>query len=65
MSSNSRPVPSLFTQLDTTLSAHPASAPSGLDDAPEQTRLLREILNAQDRQNELLTSTACCRCFRN
>ncbi len=49
-----RAVASLFTQLDTTLSTHPASAPSGLDAAAEQTRLLREILNAQDRQNELL-----------
>jgi len=54
MPSDPRAVATLFTQLDTTLSAHPGSAPSGLDQGAEQTRLLREILNAQDRQNELL-----------
>ena len=54
MQSDPRAPHSLFTQLDTTLSAHPASAASGLDPAHEQTRLLRELLNAQDRQNELL-----------
>jgi hypothetical protein len=54
MPSDQRAVASLFSQLDTTFSAHPASAASGLDQPAEQTRLLREILNAQDRQNELL-----------
>ncbi len=54
MSSEPRAPASLFTQLDTTLSAHPASAPSGLDATTEHMRLLREILNAQDRNNELL-----------
>jgi hypothetical protein len=54
MPSDPRAVATLFTQLDTTLSAHPGSAPSGLDQVAEQTRLLREILNAQDRQNDLL-----------
>ena len=54
MPSDPRAVATLFTQLDTTLSTHPGAAPSGLDHQAEQTRLLREILNAQDRQNELL-----------
>lgn len=54
MPSEPRAPASLFTQLDTTLSTHPGSGASGLDHQAEQTRLLREILNAQDRQNELL-----------
>jgi hypothetical protein len=54
MQSEPRDVSTIFTQLDTTLSTHPGSAPSGLDHDAEQTRLLREILNSQDRQNELL-----------
>ncbi|MEX2140892.1 MAG: hypothetical protein WD894_16630 [Pirellulales bacterium] len=54
MPSDPHAVATLFTQLDTTLSTHPGSAPSGLDHQAEQTRLLREILNSQDRQNELL-----------
>jgi hypothetical protein len=54
MPTNPNAVATLFTQVDTALSAHPGSAPSGLEPGAEQTRLLREILNAQDRQNELL-----------
>jgi hypothetical protein len=54
MPTNPNAVATLFTQVDTALSAHPGSAASGLESGAEQTRLLREILNAQDRQNELL-----------
>jgi hypothetical protein len=44
--------PPLFSQIDVSQAAYtPASA--GRQDA-EQTRLLRELLSAQDRQNELL-----------
>jgi hypothetical protein len=44
--------PPLFSQIDVTPPAYP-STPPGRQDI-EQTRLLREILTAQDRQNELL-----------
>ncbi|MFZ1933232.1 MAG: hypothetical protein WCB27_10765 [Thermoguttaceae bacterium] len=44
--------PALYNQIDVSSAAYAASA-SGRQDA-EQTRLLREILAAQDRQNELL-----------
>jgi len=46
-----QPSPPLFTQVDISAASHSASAerPDG-----EQSRLLREILSAQDRQNELL-----------
>jgi hypothetical protein len=44
--------PPLFSQIDVTPPAYPAT-PTGRQDI-EQTRLLREILSAQDRQNELL-----------
>ena len=44
--------PPLFSQIDVTPPAYPAT-PAGRQDI-EQTRLLREILSAQDRQNELL-----------
>ena len=44
--------PPLFSQIDVSPSAYPP-APGGRQDI-EQTRLLREILAAQDRQNELL-----------
>jgi hypothetical protein len=54
MPTNPNAVATLFTQVDTALSSHPGSAPSGLEPGAEQTRLLREILNAQDRQNEIL-----------
>lgn len=42
----------LYSQIDVSSSAYPP-APAGRQDL-EQTRLLREILAAQDRQNELL-----------
>lgn len=42
----------LFSQIDVSPAAYPPS-PAGRQDI-EQTRLLREILAAQDRQNELL-----------
>jgi len=44
--------PPLFSQIDVTSAAY-TGAPGGRQDL-EQTRLLREILAAQDRQNELL-----------
>ncbi len=44
--------PPLFSQIDVTQSAY-SPASGGRQDV-EQTRLLREILAAQDRQNELL-----------
>jgi hypothetical protein len=43
----------LFTQVDIT-SAAPVSPPRGPQAADEQVGLLRNILSAQDRQNELL-----------
>jgi len=46
------PPPPLFTQVD--ISAGPLSSVPPLGGEGEQTRLLREILKAQDRQNELL-----------
>ena len=47
-----QPTPPLFTQVDIT--AGPVAAPAAGNHDPENTRLLREILTAQDRQNELL-----------
>ncbi len=49
----SRPAP-LYSQIDVSgpYAAPPAPAPGGV--AGEMTRLLREMLAAQDRQNELL-----------
>lgn len=44
--------PPLFSQIDVSPTALPA-APTGRQDV-EQTRLLRELLAAQDRQNELM-----------
>jgi hypothetical protein len=44
--------PPLFSQIDVSQPAYQA-APAGRHEV-EQTRLLREILSAQDRQNELL-----------
>jgi hypothetical protein len=44
--------PPLFTQVD--ISAGPLSSSPPPTGEGEQTRLLREILKAQDRQNELL-----------
>jgi len=47
-----QPPPPLFTQVDISAASHTGHA-TGAGDI-EQTRLLREILTAQDRQNELL-----------
>jgi hypothetical protein len=46
------PPPPLFTQVD--ISAGPLSSPTPPTGEGEQTRLLREILQAQGRQNQLL-----------
>ena len=43
--------PALFSQIDVAQGAYPAAA-AGQE--AEQTRLLRELLSAQDRQNDLL-----------
>ena len=48
--------PPLFSQIDVTPSPYP-TAPGGRQDI-EQTRILREILAAQDRQNELMEEMA-------
>ncbi|MHB1034365.1 MAG: hypothetical protein ACYC35_04185 [Pirellulales bacterium] len=53
MTNNPRPTPQFFTQVDVSPSSQSAPASAG-EAATEQTRLLREILSAQDRQNELL-----------
>ncbi|MEX2120072.1 MAG: hypothetical protein WD847_10800 [Pirellulales bacterium] len=45
-----QPSPPLFTQVDISAGSHTAHPTAD----NEQTRLLREILSAQDRQNELL-----------
>lgn len=47
-----QPTPPLFTQVDIT--AGPVASPATGSHDTENTRLLREILTAQDRQNELL-----------
>jgi len=47
-----RTQPPLFSQVEVSQSNYPV-APGGRQDV-EQTRLLRELLSAQDRQNELL-----------
>jgi hypothetical protein len=52
MSQDSRPTPALFTQVDITAGAQVTRA--GESAADEQTALLRNLLAAQDRQNELL-----------
>ena len=52
MSHDSRPTPALFTQVDITAGTQ-LSRPRE-EGADEQTSLLRSILAAQDRQNELL-----------
>lgn len=54
--STTRPVPSLFSQVDvTTSTARPQPVVASHE---EQTELLREILTAQDRTNELLEELA-------
>jgi hypothetical protein len=47
-----QPTPPLFTQVDITAGTMSSPQTGGSDG--ENTRLLREILTAQDRQNELL-----------
>jgi hypothetical protein len=44
----------LFTQIDVSSNANPPLPQSARVEMAEQTRLLRELLMAQDRQNELL-----------
>ncbi len=44
--------PALFSQIDVAQGAYPAAGAAAQE--AEQTRLLREILAAQDRQNELM-----------
>jgi hypothetical protein len=44
----------LFSQIDVSQGAYPAVQPGARGQEAEQTRLLRELLSAQDRQNELL-----------
>lgn len=53
MSQDSRPTPSLFTQVDIT-AASQVRPRDVQETAQEQVGLLRNILAAQDRQNELL-----------
>lgn len=55
MSSTRRPVPPLFTQVDVSTSSHTHAHPTiASSSREEQTELLREVLSAQDRTNELL-----------
>ena len=54
MSQDSRPTPALFTQVDITAGAQVNRAAGSETAAEEQTSLLKNILAAQDRQNELL-----------
>jgi hypothetical protein len=55
MTNTRRPTPPLFSQVDVTTAARPQPVLSGSND---QTALLREILSAQDRTNELLEELA-------
>jgi len=52
MTISRRPAPSLFSQLDVSSATHQTQSP--LSPREEQTELLREVLAAQDRTNELL-----------
>jgi hypothetical protein len=54
MSQESRPSPALFTQVDITAGTQLGRPRDSQDSAEEQVGLLRSILAAQDRQNELL-----------
>ena len=54
MSHDSRPTPALFTQVDITAGAQVDRPREASESGSEQTGLLRNILAAQDRQNELL-----------
>jgi predicted Ser/Thr protein kinase len=51
MTTTRRPAPPLFSQLDVSSATH---AQSALSPREEQTELLREMLAAQDRTNDLL-----------
>ena len=51
MTSTRRPAPPLFSQLDVSSAVH---SQSHMSPREEQTELLREILTAQDRTNDLL-----------
>jgi len=54
MSHDSRSTPALFTQVDITAGAQLSGPSDSHESAAEQVSLLRNILAAQDRQNELL-----------
>jgi hypothetical protein len=54
MNDDQRPRPTFFSQIDISNSGATSSVPHGLSGAAEITYLLRELLSAQDRQNELL-----------
>jgi hypothetical protein len=54
MSQDSHSTPALFTQVDITAGTQLARPRDSNDSADEQVGLLRNILAAQDRQNELL-----------
>src|SRR3990172_10528913 len=55
MTISRRPAPPLFSQLDVSSATHSQSI---LSPREEQTELLREVLAAQDRTNELLEELA-------
>lgn len=55
MTISRHPLPPLFSQLDVSTGSHPQRVISSRD---EQTELLREMLAAQDRTNELLEELA-------
>jgi hypothetical protein len=44
----------LYTQIDVSQAAYPPASQVTRNEIAEQTRLLREMVSAQDRQNELL-----------
>src|SRR6202521_4339950 len=54
MSHDSRPTSALFTQVDITAGAQLTRPRDSQESAEEQVALLRSILAAQDRQNEIL-----------
>ncbi|HEV3137688.1 MAG TPA: hypothetical protein VGZ26_07280 [Pirellulales bacterium] len=54
MSHDSRPASALFTQVDITAGAQLARPRDSQESGEEQVGLLRSILAAQDRQNEIL-----------
>jgi hypothetical protein len=58
MSNDSRSRPPLYSQLDVSHTAYAAANQSGGGVGLELARLLRELLAAQDRQNEILEEIA-------